>query len=193
MSSPIAPAPMPGASTPGQNGDDPAAGNERTTEEARWAYARALGARLRAIRTQQRLSLHDVAVKSGGEWKAVVVGSYERGDRSVTVSRLSQLASFYGVPLSELLPPTAADPAPPAPSPEHLVVDLTTLASAPAEAGPFIGYVRALQRARHDYGNRLLTLRSSDISSLAAMFAMSRTDVRPTLAAWNVLAPDQPA
>src|ERR671938_613933 len=67
-------------------------------------YSRALGARLRAIRNQQGLSLQGVEDKSHGRWKAVVVGSYERGDRAVTVQRLSELAVFYGVPVSELLP-----------------------------------------------------------------------------------------
>ena len=67
-------------------------------------YARALGVRLRAIRTQQGLSLHGVEQKSQGRWKAVVVGSYERGDRAVTVQRLAELADFYGVPVQELLP-----------------------------------------------------------------------------------------
>ena len=67
-------------------------------------YAKALGGKLRAIRQQQGLSLHGVEQKSGGRWKAVVVGSYERGDRAVTVQRLSELAVFYGVPVSELLP-----------------------------------------------------------------------------------------
>src|ERR1022692_1093351 len=66
-------------------------------------YAKTLGARLRAIRTQQGLSLHGVEEKSRGRWKAVVVGSYERGDRSVTVQKLAELAEFYGVPVSELL------------------------------------------------------------------------------------------
>ena len=66
-------------------------------------YARALGARLRAIRTQQGLSLHGVEEKSEGHWKAVVVGSYERGDRAVTVQRLAELADFYGVPVQALL------------------------------------------------------------------------------------------
>src|ERR1700709_2873891 len=37
-------------------------------------------------------------------WRGVVGGSYERGDRAVTVQRLSELAVFYGVPVSELLP-----------------------------------------------------------------------------------------
>ena len=68
-------------------------------------YGKALGARLRAIRMQQHLSLHGVERKSDGKWKAVVVGSYERGDRAVSVARLAELADFYGVPVGDLLPP----------------------------------------------------------------------------------------
>ena len=76
-------------------------------------YGHQLGARLRGVRLQQNLSLHAVEQRSGGRWKAVVVGSYERGDRSVTVSRLAELADFYGVPVRRLLPTTggADDPA----------------------------------------------------------------------------------
>ncbi|HET7326346.1 MAG TPA: helix-turn-helix transcriptional regulator, partial [Nocardioidaceae bacterium] len=58
-------------------------------------YANTLGTKLRAIRQQQGLSLHGVEQKSRGRWKAVVVGSYERGDRAVTVQKLSELAAFY--------------------------------------------------------------------------------------------------
>ena len=67
-------------------------------------YAKSLGSRLRSIRQQQGLSLQGVEEKSNGRWKAVVVGSYERGDRAVTVQRLAELAEFYGVPVGELLP-----------------------------------------------------------------------------------------
>src|SRR5256885_9988552 len=88
-------------------------------------YAKALGARLRAIRTQQGLSLHGVEEKSHGRWKAVVVGSYERGDRAVTVQKLAELADFYGVPVAELLPggsPTSSSEPPPrlGPDPQPL-------------------------------------------------------------------------
>ena len=88
-------------------------------------YAKALGVRLRSIRTQQGLSLHGVEQKSKGRWKAVVVGSYERGDRAVTVQKLSELAQFYGVPVAELLPdgsPNAAAEPPPS-----IVIDLEAL------------------------------------------------------------------
>ena len=98
-------------------------------------YAKTLGARLRAIRTQQGLSLHGVEEKSRGRWKAVVVGSYERGDRSVTVQKLAELAEFYGVPVSELLPGDAA-PTPLVPSPK-LVIDLERMGQLPKDkVGP---------------------------------------------------------
>src|ERR1700759_976905 len=97
-------------------------------------YAKTLGARLRAIRIQQGLSLHGVEEKSRGRWKAVVVGSYERGDRAVTVQRLAELADFYGVPAARLLP----DGPPPhgaAEPPPRLVIDLEKLQSVPASQG----------------------------------------------------------
>ena len=52
-------------------------------------YAKSLGARLRSIRQQQGLSLQGVEEKSNGRWKAVVVGSYERGDRAISVAKLA--------------------------------------------------------------------------------------------------------
>src|ERR1700737_2062992 len=98
-------------------------------------YAKTLGARLRAIRTQQGLSLHGVEERSRGRWKAVVVGSYERGDRSVTVQKLAELADFYGVPVSELLPGDTA-PSVLAPAPK-LVINLERMTALPKDkAGP---------------------------------------------------------
>jgi len=64
-----------------------------------------LGARLRDVRQREGLSLQRVEQRSGGRCKAVVVGSYDRGDRAVTVQKLAELARFYGVPMSLLLPP----------------------------------------------------------------------------------------
>ena len=68
-------------------------------------YVQVLGARLRDVRQREGLSLQRVEQRSGGRWKAVVVGSYERGDRAVTVQKLAELARFYGVPMSLQLPP----------------------------------------------------------------------------------------
>jgi transcriptional regulator with XRE-family HTH domain len=68
------------------------------------SYAEQVGERLRNIRLQKGLSLHDVEERSSKEFKASVLGAYERGERSISVPRLQRLAIFYGVPVDHLLP-----------------------------------------------------------------------------------------
>jgi transcriptional regulator with XRE-family HTH domain len=68
-------------------------------------YSAQLGDRIRVIRRQKRLSLQDVEARSDAEFKASVLGAYERGERAVSVPRLHRLAEFYNVPVDQLLPP----------------------------------------------------------------------------------------
>ena len=63
-----------------------------------------VGERLRAIRRQKGLSLHDVEARSTLEFKASVLGAYERGERAISVPRLLRLAEIYEVPADQLLP-----------------------------------------------------------------------------------------
>jgi len=149
-------------------------------------YAHALGARLRSIRAQQGLSLHGVAEKSQGRWKAVVVGSYERGDRAVTVAKLAELADFYGVPVAELLP-DARTARRGAPTPK-LVIDLQRLAELPAhQAGPLARYAAAIQSQRGDYNGKVLTIRAEDLRSFAVIYDMTPEDLTEQLVRWSVL------
>src|ERR1700684_3676015 len=67
-------------------------------------YARRVGDRLRGVRRQQQLSLHGVEAASGQEFKASVLGAYERGERAISVPRLRSLARLYDVPVDQLLP-----------------------------------------------------------------------------------------
>ena len=67
-------------------------------------YSRKVGERLRAIRRQKRLSLQEVESTSTEEFKASVLGAYERGERAISVPRLQRLARFYNVPVDQLLP-----------------------------------------------------------------------------------------
>lgn len=149
-------------------------------------YARALGARLRAIRNQQGLSLQGVEDKSNGRWKAVVVGSYERGDRAVTVQRLSELAAFYGVPAIEFLP----DPRPSSAQTNvaKIVLDLEALATVPAdEAGPLARYASTIQAQRREYNGRVLSIRAEDLRSLAIIYDMAPSELSDRLEDWGVL------
>lgn len=152
-------------------------------------YARALGAKLRSIRQQQGLSLHGVEEKSQGKWKAVVVGSYERGDRAITVQKLAELAEFYAVPVGELLPdarPTAAaDP------PSRLVLDLERLGQVPPDkVGPLARYAAAIQAQRGDYNGRVLSIRQDDLRTLAVIYDQPPAVLAEQLIAWGVLNPE---
>jgi transcriptional regulator with XRE-family HTH domain len=153
-------------------------------------YAKALGARLRAIRSQQGLSLHGVEEKSHGRWKAVVVGSYERGDRSVTVQRLAELADFYGVPVAELLPAAAPTPAARDSTP-RIVIDLERLSAVPSDrAGPLTRYAATIQSQRGDYNGRVLSIRQEDLRSLAVIYDDTPTHLTERLIDWGVLTAD---
>ncbi|HYJ25481.1 MAG TPA: helix-turn-helix transcriptional regulator [Acidimicrobiia bacterium] len=67
-------------------------------------FSASLGLRLRAARRQRGWSLGELESYTGGEFKASVVGAYERGERALSVQRLVRLAEIYAVPPSELLP-----------------------------------------------------------------------------------------
>ncbi|MCW2603318.1 MAG: transcriptional regulator [Pseudonocardiales bacterium] len=150
-------------------------------------YAKELGARLRAIRSQQGMSLQAVERKSDGKWKAVVIGSYERGDRSISVTRLADLSDFYGVPINELLPggrtsPLRADESP------RIVLDLTVLQSLDEDrGGPLRRFVSSIQVERGDFGNRIMSLRSDDLRALAIMYDRAADEFLELLIDWNLL------
>ncbi len=135
-------------------------------------YQERLGSRLRAIRGQQGLTLHDVEERSAGTWKAVVVGSYERGDRAVSVSKLAKLAKFYGVPIADLLPVTGPVSTTSADfeGTAKIIVDLGRLGTLPESATFDVvrRYVTHVQRDRGDYNGQVITLREQDLRSIAA-------------------------
>ena len=149
-------------------------------------YAKALGGKLRGIRQQQGLSLHGVEQKSGGRWKAVVVGSYERGDRAVTVQKLAELADFYGVPVMELLPegrvPSGTEPA------TKIVINLERLQQLPADkVGPLARYAAAIQSQRGDYNGKVLSIRREDLRTLAVIYEEQPSVLAAQMVAWGVL------
>lgn len=147
-------------------------------------YQQELGQRLRQIRSQQGLTLQEVEERSGGEWKAVVVGSYERGDRAVSVAKLARLAGFYGVPVSELLPEIPDDRGS---GDRHrgggeapVKLDLSSLErdETSNRYAPVLRYARTIQVQRGDYNGRILTLRTDDLRALAVLYGTSTDDLK---------------
>lgn len=159
-----------------------------TEQHDRGDAARALGERLRWVRLQQDQSLQDVEAASDGEFKASVLGAYERGERAVSISRLRALAAFYGVPVAELLP-LPADPSPSSDgeASAQLVIDLAALERSREEEPALARYVRAIQARRGDWGGRVLTVRSDDLETLAAVADATPAELRARLQAIGIV------
>lgn len=146
-------------------------------------YQAELGARLRAVRTQQGLTLADVEERSEGHWKAVVVGSYERGDRAVSVARLSELAEFYDVPVGHLLPDGDEGGG------DRITLDLTGLDELADEHGTLVRFVRRIQQERGDYNGRMITLRTDDLRTVATATGETLDQLLQTLGDLGVVRP----
>jgi transcriptional regulator with XRE-family HTH domain len=118
-----------------------------------------VGERLRSIRRQKGLSLHDVEARSRTEFKASVLGAYERGERAISVPRLMRLAEVYDVPPDTLLPReseveidlTEAEAAQ-----NGFTIDLTQLADIEdPEAAVLARYAATIQLQRQDFNGRM--------------------------------------
>ena len=136
------------------------------------SYNQSVGRRLRAIRKQKGLSLQDVEAVSEQEFKASVLGAYERGERSLSLPRMQRLAGFYGVPIDQLLPPDErqSSAAITSWSSGGVRIDLNRLEqmqSTPAEI--LERFLRAIQLMRQDFNGRVLTIRRSDLQLLSGL------------------------
>lgn len=138
-------------------------------DEGATEYSRAVGDRLRTIRKQKRLSLHDVEAQSSQEFKASVLGAYERGERALSLPRLDRLATFYQVPVEQLLPRDTAAAASSTQT-AKLAIDISKLAQ--LSGAPFemlTRFLRLIQVQRQDFNGRVLTVRADDHRAIAAM------------------------
>lgn len=157
-------------------------------EEMTPAYAQEVGSRLRSIRRQQGLSLQAVEEGSNREFKASVLGAYERGERIISVLRLQRLAALYGVPVDQLLPrqdayitagqlegaagKRQADRSP-------ISVDLARLEKLEAPEQDLLHrYVGMIQIQRGDFNGRVITIRNEDVRALGRVFGRDEASMR---------------
>lgn len=132
-------------------------------------YSVLVGERLRTIRKQKRLSLHEVEAQSEQEFKASVLGAYERGERALSLPRLARLAEFYNVPVEQLLP-RSRDEGGVGRSTQKLAIDihkLSQLSGAPFEM--LTRFMHLIQVQRQDFNGRVLTIRADDHRAIASM------------------------
>jgi transcriptional regulator with XRE-family HTH domain len=154
-----------------------------------------VGDRLRTIRRQKGLSLHDVEARSNQEFKASVLGAYERGERAISVPRLLRLAELYRVPPDQLLPRSGHEvdidltEAPPGAT-ETFTIDLLRLHELDdADAAVIARYAGTIQLQRQDFNGQLLTIRRDDLRVLAAVMGRSPDEMGVRLEALGLRAP----
>jgi transcriptional regulator with XRE-family HTH domain len=154
-------------------------------------YEQRVGERLRSVRKQKHLSLQAVEADSDHEFKASVLGAYERGERTISVPRLQRLARFYNVPVDQLLPkdsdPIGAtidlrDDAADGREEDRITIDLTRLERLmESDRDLLVRYLGLIQVQRGDFNGRVLTIRHEDLRALATLFETTPDAMRRRL------------
>jgi transcriptional regulator with XRE-family HTH domain len=145
-------------------------------------FDRVLGERLRAARKLRGWSLHDVEANSQEEFKASVLGAYERGERTISVNRLYRLAELYEIGPAHLLPTHSELQA----GPEgEVVLDLAAVEEADmAVAEAIERYLTGIQLRRRQ-AEPSMVVRQSDLELLSSLVEADQGTIRQVLAEWR--------
>lgn len=132
---------------------------------------------LRELRRKKGWTLQECEERSDGALKAVVLGSYERGHRAISLARLEQLARFYEVPV-EYFFTTKANIG--TTQSERLIFDIRRIRTLP-ELKPSLETVRrflaSIASRRRDWNGEVISVRASDSELLALVNEMAVVDL----------------
>ena len=129
--------------------------------------------KLRAIRKSKGWSLQDIERISKGKWKAVVIGSYERSDRSISLKKAIDLMKFYQVPIQLLF---EEDPSQSIKTINNkkLVLDQRRIKnSTKPELESLKRLISYISTVRRDWNGEVLSLRSTDLQFIAILLNLS--------------------
>ncbi len=134
-----------------------------------------IAASLRAIRKQKGMTLKDVEIASNGRWKAVVIGSYERCDRALSLKKAINLAAFYQMPLDQLL---GLENRESAPMNRKITLDLRRVRESSTTGNNFqflATFTNLLCAKRRDWNGEVLSLRDTDLTTLALLLTLDES------------------
>jgi transcriptional regulator with XRE-family HTH domain len=125
--------------------------------------------RLRIIRKSKGWSLQDVERNSNGKWKAVVIGSYERSDRSISLRKAISLMEFYQVPISELFPEISQET-----KAKSISINLLNLTNAQnTNSESLRKFTKSIGDRRKDWNGKILTIRANDLQFLSLLLGLN--------------------
>ena len=147
--------------------------------------------RLRAIRLSRKLTLREVEIASHGQIKAISLGAYERGGRSLTVANAIKITNHYQIPLSYLL--TGHNERTQASI--HLIIDVRRYKelialpdkTTPISAAIIFSFIAGIINTRQDFNGEVLSLRASDVEYLAMIIGSTEPELIKLLDAKNLI------
>ena len=129
-----------------------------------------LGRTLRGIRVKRKWSLKDFERASKGRIKDVVLGSYERGARSISVANLQIIADTYQIPVSAFFGENQELHS--IHTEGRVIIDLRkireSLSTSNSETLTLLNqFTKTIISMRSDWNGEILSLRSSDVAFLS--------------------------
>ena len=152
---------------------------ERSIEE--------IAAAMKSVRKAKGMTLRDVESKSAGIWKAVVIGSYERCDRALSIKKAINLANFYQVPLNELLGLSVESKLP---SREKITLDIRATSNSISldyEIDILRKFATLLCAKRQDWNGEVLSIRTSDLTTIGLLLNLDEATTYSWLSSRGLL------
>jgi transcriptional regulator with XRE-family HTH domain len=140
-----------------------------------------LHTRMRLIRESRHLTLIQAAKLSKGQISAIALGSYERGDRSVSARKLITIANLYEVPISQLFePPRNFMPE------ERISIDLRKILTTTNPVAQKITEVlRKIARMRGDWNGEVISLRAQDVNNMEVFTGLTPEQIQAVIAEYG--------
>jgi transcriptional regulator with XRE-family HTH domain len=135
--------------------------------------------RLRELRRRKGMTLEEFEKFSNGRIKAVVLGSYERGTRAISLARLNQLADIYEVDLNYFLSPNQIQSG----EAIEFILDLRKLRrnEDDPELRSITVFCASILIKRNDWNGEVLTVRKSDIEIISMLEGKSPSELQQLL------------
>jgi transcriptional regulator with XRE-family HTH domain len=136
---------------------------------------------LKELRRKKGFTLEEFERHSNGAIKAVVLGSYERGTRAISLARISQLAELYEVPLEYFF--TSAAPVTHIDG-DRFIFDLRKMRkieNADETIEPVKRFIIRICSLRQDWNGEVISLRLSDGDLLSLLTELGREELHSQL------------
>lgn len=133
--------------------------------------------RLRLMRESRHLTLMQAAKLSKGQISAIALGSYERGDRSVSAAKLIVIANLYQVPVAELFESPQKYTAE-----ERISIDIRKiLMTSNPQAQRITQVIRNIARMRGDWNGEVISLRAHDMNNFEVFTGLTGDEIQKVI------------